>query len=101
MIEKQIKTELNAHEAFRRIRSNATSSFILESAENDKSLGRYSFVGFNPEMIVDYRKGVLNIGDKTIATQDPFSELRKLVRARESRFNMPGFVWRASWLSFL
>lgn len=31
---------------------NAVNSFLLESVEGGESLGRYSFIGANPEMIV-------------------------------------------------
>jgi anthranilate synthase component 1 len=35
-----------------KISLNATDSFLLESVEGGESLGRYSFIGANPEMIV-------------------------------------------------
>ena len=43
--------------AFLKLESGKASAFLLESAEQEERIGRYSFLGFHPESVLTARKG--------------------------------------------
>src|SRR5438874_5839133 len=60
------------------------SSFLFESAERNEELGRFSFIGVNPLLIVSQRDGNLTIHEKSgpatnCSTFDPLAELQKVL----------------------
>lgn len=66
-------------EAVRILKKASTHAFLLESAKTKEEGGRFSFLGFEPKAEITYRGGVLNIGDKTLKTDNPKDEIRKLL----------------------
>ena len=95
MIQRKLQTNLRADEIYARVKSKSNTSFILESAEKENTMGRFSFLGFNPQDILSYKAGVLSSKRGNIVTQDPFNELRKVVQAKKLEVDMPGFLWVA------
>ncbi|WP_251197316.1 anthranilate synthase component I family protein [Anaerotardibacter muris] len=93
-----VKRELYADiltpiEAMRRVRAASNHCFLLESAEADKSWGRYTFIGFNPSMEVTCADGALkirrNVEDGTEEIEErlvdnPSNELRSILAGRTS-----------------
>ncbi len=63
-------------DAFERIYQQTDHCFFLESFEKDGSLGRYSFMGFEPEQIIRVQNGVIYANGQEIE-QEPFSYLKQ------------------------
>ncbi|MEM8489032.1 MAG: anthranilate synthase component I [Bacteroidota bacterium] len=51
--------------AFLTLRTNGQCNFLLESVEGGEKLARYSFLGSNPFLRVDYRDGVVHYDVRT------------------------------------
>ncbi|MBR3409305.1 MAG: chorismate-binding protein [Candidatus Methanomethylophilaceae archaeon] len=58
--------------------------FLLESVDEDKNWGRYSFLGYDPSMAISCKNKTMRIGDLEIFTDDPASYVRQVVDARRS-----------------
>ncbi len=76
---------------------NAAHSFLFESVEGGESLGRYSFIGANPEMIVsggDAQTFVLKNGETTTLEISLFDFLRGYFAAKKicDVSGLPAFV---------
>jgi anthranilate synthase component 1 len=60
--------------AYLKLRNSGTQSFLLESVEGKESLGRYSFIGINPQ------KTFSNIGlNLTIKEQEKINNIKKTI----------------------
>lgn len=57
-------------------------AFLLESLTGPKRLREHTFVGFDPEMIISYRRGVLRSNWDTVKTDRPFDALRRILEER-------------------
>lgn len=85
-------------EALRILKNASDHVYMLESAKADETWGRYTFLGFEPKMLITCKDGVLTAGDKTIKTDDPSSEIRKIMaeykspRVEELNFFTGGLV---------
>lgn len=66
-----------------KLRDGATSSFLLETVEGGERLGRYSFVGSDPD-------DVLRVGDGCALTGDPLTVLEAFLR--QSRLVVPAGI---------
>jgi len=58
------------------------ASFLLESVEGAERLGRYSFIGFDPCMMITCHKGITTLekeGHKEKLTGDPFAVIEKVL----------------------
>lgn len=71
-----IKTPL---EVLRILKGIDKHCFLLESVEDLKNWGRYSFLGFDPKIELTCTNGVLKINDKTIQTNEPQKYIKKLL----------------------
>lgn len=81
-------------EAMRRARAASNHCFLLESAEPDQRMGRYSFLGFNPSAEVTcldgeltVRRGVEAAGNETVErshVEHPGDALRALIAEHAS-----------------
>ena len=71
-------------ELFKSIYSEYDSSFLLESMESDTGLARYSFIGFEPRMIIRARSGFIEVehegSREEFDTENPFEFLRQFTR---------------------
>jgi anthranilate synthase component 1 len=50
--------------AYLKICTGSTYSFLLESVEGGATLGRYSIIGFDPDLIWSCKKGVFTVNDE-------------------------------------
>lgn len=82
----------------RLLKSMSDKCFLLESVESAESLGRYSFLGYNPRLELILKNGNLTIKDggseKSVATTDPNAEIRKILAQYKSPVleNLPPFT---------
>src|SRR5438128_11609552 len=79
--------------------SHCAYSFLFESTEKNDAAGRFSFVGFEPRIIIqsfgrDIRIVRDGIEERFSATSDPLEELRKLMARHQfvSRPELPRFA---------
>lgn len=91
-IEKKIETGMRPHEIYARAHSSYKKSFFLESAEKDGQLSRYSFIGFNPEKVFSYKDGKAKFNGRSVLTDDPLAEMRKILQDERAGANIPGFM---------
>ena len=66
-------------EAVAILKNNSSHCFILESVAEKEKWGRYTFLGYDPVMAIACDGDSMTIGDKAIKTNDPASEIRKLL----------------------
>ncbi len=97
-MQKKLRTNLQPHEIYAKVHPRYPSSFLLESAEKDGQLSRYSFIGFKPEKTFTYRRekgkrGTASFNCCDIETEDPLGIMRKLLQdERVSNAVPPGFM---------
>jgi len=65
--------------------SDKSFSYLLESADGGERWGRYSFIGYKPSLVVQYRNGSLELRDgggerHRLAEDNPISALREICR---------------------
>lgn len=68
--------------------------YMLESAQAHETWGRYTFLGYDPKLLITCTDGEMEIGDKKIRTDNPSDELRKILAEYTSpRFDyLPSFT---------
>lgn len=71
-------------EALRILKNASDHVYMLESAKADETWGRYTFLGFEPKMLITCKDGIMKAGDKTIETNDPSGEIRKIMAEYKS-----------------
>lgn len=76
-------------EAMRILKNVSAHCFMLESAQTGEKWGRYTFLGFDPELQITCTKGQLQMGDKKVETDDPSGYLRKIL----SEYKSPRFEY--------
>ena len=69
--------------AFRKV-DNGGSSFLFESVEGGEKWGRYSFLGFNPKVVLKSKDGIVEVIDDKgeiikSSTEDPLGLLREIL----------------------
>ncbi len=64
--------------------------FLLESAEEDRTWGRYSFLGFDPKLSVTCKDGHMVVGDLKLETKDPNRYIRQVLEDYKG-YRVPGF----------
>lgn len=80
-------------EIVRKLRAASSHCFLLESAEHDRSWGRYSFLGYEPTMEIQCRNGELHIrkgtedewgSEETVTVSHPGDVIRKILSEYKS-----------------
>lgn len=68
--------------------------FLLESADSSKRWGRYTFLGFDPKMLITVSDGLMKVGNREFRTDDPNAEIRKIMEQYRSPSvpGMPSFT---------
>jgi len=73
---------------FKRLKSFSSHCFILESAEDTKTWGRYTFLGFDPTMEITCLNGLMNItsDNKTnsFKTENPNTQIQEVLSKYKS-----------------
>lgn len=81
-----IKTPI---EVMRVLRNVSDHCFLFESVERDERWGRYSFLGYNPELEITCVNGHMKIGDLSFETDDPGRYIRQIMEEHRSA-QVPG-----------
>jgi anthranilate/para-aminobenzoate synthase component I len=66
----------------------STNSFLLESVKGPENIARYSFIGFDPCLILKVKNGFIEIESsrkKTLSSNRPLTELKGLVKSYKQR----------------
>ncbi|MCR5778655.1 MAG: anthranilate synthase component I [Lachnospiraceae bacterium] len=58
--------------------------YMLESAEAHERWGRYTFLGYEPKLLITCRSGEMQIGERKFHTESPEEEIRKILREYRS-----------------
>lgn len=86
-------------EVIRKLRAASSHCFLLESAEHDRSWGRYSFLGYEPTMEIQCRNGDMTVRkgtedewgeEETFHVDHPGDVLRQIL-AEYASPKLPGF----------
>ncbi|MGN1148974.1 MAG: anthranilate synthase component I [Lachnospiraceae bacterium] len=74
-------------EVVKRLKKVSGHVFLLESAEDNKRWGRYTFIGFDPKMEIICRDGKVQItqnGNKKLSYENPRQCIRKVMEEHKS-----------------
>jgi len=68
--------------------------YLLESVDQDKRWGRYSFLGYDPKLLITCCNGLMRVGDLKIETDDPNRYIRQVLEEHRSPKvqGMPSFT---------
>ncbi len=65
----------------------STDYYLLESVENANTIGRYTFLGYNPMLSIEYKGDFTTITENdeaTLTTEDPIKILRRYIKNYKS-----------------
>ena len=71
-------------EAMRILKASSTHAYLLESAKANENWGRYTFLGFEPELSISCIDGKMNVDGKEFECSDPTNYLRELLKKYKS-----------------
>ena len=71
-------------EAIRILKASSTHAYLLESAKANENWGRYTFLGFEPELSISCIDGKMNVDGKEFECGDPTNYLRDLLKKYKS-----------------
>ena len=71
-------------EAMRSLKAASTHAYLLESAKANENWGRYTFLGFEPELSISCIDGKMNVDGKEFECSDPTNYLRELLKKYKS-----------------
>ena len=71
-------------EAARILKATSTHAYLLESAKANENWGRYTFLGFEPELSISCIDGKMNVDGKEFTCSDPTNYLRELLKKYKS-----------------
>ncbi len=71
-------------EALRILKHVSEHVFMLESAQESETWGRYTFLGYNPKLLITCKDGLMKAGEREIQTTDPSGEIRKILKEYRS-----------------
>ncbi len=66
-------------EALRILKNISTHTYMLESAQESDTWGRYTFLGFDPKLEISCQNGEMKAGDITFQTDNPTEYLRQIL----------------------
>jgi len=81
---------IDPYALFAASRDDHPHAFILESLTGPARLAEHTFIGFDPEVIISYRAGVLRSNGETTKTDRPLDALRSIL----AKYAMPGIPGR-------
>ena len=71
-------------ETMRILKATSTHAYLLESAKANENWGRYTFLGFEPELSISCIDGKMNVDGKEFTCADPTNYLRELLKKYKS-----------------
>ena len=66
-------------EALRILKGASEHVYMLESARADDTWGRYTFLGYDPKLLITCKDGRMNVGDREIITDRPAEVIREIL----------------------
>ena len=81
-------------ETMKILKNVSTHCYMLESAQANETWGRYTFLGFNPQIEITCMNGEMKIGNLNVKTEHPADYLRQILSEYKSpRFDyLPSFT---------
>ena len=81
-------------EALDILKNVSSHCYLLESAKQDETWGRYTFLGFDPKLEITCRNGEMKVGSVRFHTENPSDAIRQvLADYRSPRFSyLPPFA---------
>lgn len=76
-------------EVLRILKNVSSHCYMLESVIDNEKWGRYTFLGYDPEMEITCLDGEMKIGDKTLRTSQPEKYIRQVLKDYKSA-SIPG-----------
>lgn len=76
-------------EVLRILKNVSSHCYMLESVAGDERFGRYTFLGYDPKLLVNCQNGTLHLGEVEIQTSSPSTYIRQLLAAHKSP-RLPG-----------
>ncbi len=71
-------------EAMRKLKAVSDHCYMLESAKADETWGRYTFMGYDPRLLITCKDGEMTIGDDTFHTDNPSEKIREVLQNYKS-----------------
>ncbi|WP_029233479.1 anthranilate synthase component I [Butyrivibrio sp. VCB2006] len=71
-------------EVMRKLKKVSTHCYLLESAQANEKWGRYTFLGFDPKLLITCIDGHMEIGDRSFDTTDPSAHIREVLSTHRS-----------------
>ncbi|RDJ30965.1 MAG: anthranilate synthase component I family protein [Crenarchaeota archaeon] len=80
----------NQFELYKKISKNYSHTFLFESLTGPEELAETSIIGFEPEFVIKGYKNKIEVYQdnkltKTIQTDDPFKEIKKLIKKTDDK----------------
>ncbi len=88
-----LSDSLTPIEAVRILKNVSTHCYLLESAAEHNTWGRYTFLGYDPKLEITCIDGKMKIGDLELETNDPASYIRKIL----AEYTTPTFDYLPSF----
>ena len=66
-------------EVMRILKNVSRHCYLLESAQENESWGRYTFLGFDPKLEITCREGEMRVGNVRMQTEHPSQVLREIL----------------------
>ncbi len=81
-------------EALKILKNVSTHCYLLESVAEKEKWGRYTFLGYDPKLEITCIDGEMRVGDVTLHTENPSTQLRQILAEHKSpRFSyLPSFT---------
>lgn len=81
-------------EVMKILKNVSNHCYMLESAEDSKVWGRYTFLGYNPKFEISCMNGQMKVGDLSIETDDPGKYIRQVLNEWKAPVieGMPSFA---------
>jgi anthranilate synthase component 1 len=89
----ELSFEKNPLKIFTSLYKRSKYAYLLESIEGPEKLAQYSFIGYNPRLVISTRDDETTVkdmetGEKTIETiEDPFKVIKKTIKEYKVDFN--------------
>jgi anthranilate synthase component 1 len=90
---KEVTLKKSPPEIFSRVSDHYDYTYILESVEGPRKLAQYSFLGFNPQIVVEVKNGESRVWNTRMnkeviqKVREPFSLLKKIITNQSVSFS--------------
>lgn len=71
-------------EALRILKNASDHVYMLESARADDTWGRFTFLGFDPKLLITCKEGRMTVGDKVFDTENPKDVIKQVMSEHKS-----------------